>query len=757
MKRFLSLCSLLFVLGLFTSCIVIGGEKFEYESYNSSLSLKVGSYNYMFNVKDSSSSKFYANTKFSSSDTSVATVSKDGLIYAVGAGETTIIATFEKSVNGELYKYCEVSVSDVDGSVKLFDKDSCYLGIGETFTLNCKTTDVDTSSLIWSSSNDAVATVSSSGVVTGIAKGSCVVTVQSFLNSKISASCCFEVGDFDSKITGINVDFTTLDLEVGKEKTLSANVVSTDSGNYDVIWTSSDTSVATIENNVITGVGTGTATITGTPKKNPAYSTSFNVTVVRGEVISYSYFWGSWIRMDTGKEYEINEKTLTLGGTEYDIIGATETTLFVDSLGKFEKSTDAVMNTFVTYEGNEEPTAIPMFRKGGVNLEYKLKVVGFEEDSARSAAGFTAKGMPGVEVKSKSKKYSTYSDSKVTDAEGDVTLIAPVVGDVQDLTIEKDENVFTVSDLQINNTGDYMGTIPLVDKNDYSLKVTGTIKQEDRTNGYLYVNQAYPLHLTITNISAKSSQSSILTIKTEEGSSLRVFGDTYDTSKVEAIIKGTEEDNSKYDLEGTAISTLKSNKSKTIDLTVYCSDITTPYVNENLIIEVENISTSKKWVDYVPLRFFMGDMDITIAPKSAEDNNQAYLNGFLMYPDGNSKYFSIKESGEATITVPVFQKDDYYLMAFSGASVEGTLDNSTELFYSVIINNKDKKSPDIITSGSKLKDFMRFGEPNEDEDNAYEITADENEFEAYLQEGEVDYYKFAIDIAASDITKKSEE
>lgn len=65
------------------------------------------------------------------------------------------------------------------------------------------------------------------------------------------------------KVTGISLDATSLTLTVGDTQTLSATISPNNADNKIVIWSTSDMSVATVDNNgLVKGVGAGTATIT---------------------------------------------------------------------------------------------------------------------------------------------------------------------------------------------------------------------------------------------------------------------------------------------------------------------------------------------------------------------------------------------------------------------------------------------------------------------------------------------------------------
>ena len=65
-------------------------------------------------------------------------------------------------------------------------------------------------------------------------------------------------------VTGVSLDKTTTTLTVEDTETLTATVSPDDASDKSVTWSSSDTTVATVENGVVTAVGSGTANITVT-------------------------------------------------------------------------------------------------------------------------------------------------------------------------------------------------------------------------------------------------------------------------------------------------------------------------------------------------------------------------------------------------------------------------------------------------------------------------------------------------------------
>ena len=111
----------------------------------------------------------------------------------------------------------------------------------------------------WSSSDETVATVDETGLVTGQQTGTATVTAQM---GDYSAACIVNV--FDTSATGISLSASAITLEVEETADITATVFPAEAAGT-VTWESSDESVATVsEEGRITAVGAGKAVITAT-------------------------------------------------------------------------------------------------------------------------------------------------------------------------------------------------------------------------------------------------------------------------------------------------------------------------------------------------------------------------------------------------------------------------------------------------------------------------------------------------------------
>ena len=128
----------------------------------------------------------------------------------------------------------------------------------------------------WASSNPAAVTVSDTGVVTGVAKGSSVVTASATDGSGLSARCAVTAFRPVSSVT-LNQQSAKL-TQVGQTVTLTATVLPADADNS-VTWSTDDASIATVSGGVVTAEGDGTATITAAAKDGSGILASCAVTV----------------------------------------------------------------------------------------------------------------------------------------------------------------------------------------------------------------------------------------------------------------------------------------------------------------------------------------------------------------------------------------------------------------------------------------------------------------------------------------------
>jgi uncharacterized protein YjdB len=208
---------------------------------------------------------------WSTSNAAVATVDASGMMTAVSAGSATITATCEGK-NGT----ATVTVTQAPVATVTVTPNPLTISVGQQTQLVATLKDAAANvlngrSVTWSSSNTGVATVSTQGVLTGVAMGSTTITATSEGKSGTTSVTVPQV-----PVGSVTVAPTSAIIRTSKTATFTATV--TDSvgnvvTNRPVAWSSSNTTIATVNAGVVTGVSVGTATITATAESKNGTAT----------------------------------------------------------------------------------------------------------------------------------------------------------------------------------------------------------------------------------------------------------------------------------------------------------------------------------------------------------------------------------------------------------------------------------------------------------------------------------------------------
>ena len=265
--------------------------------------------------------------EWTSSDEEVVTVDATGLITAVGAGEADVTAS-AKDVNISSTTHVKVVITPT--GVEAPETLELVTNGENSKNLDAKMTPEDATEvkLAYESSDDSVATVDENGLVTAVADGECTITTYVVADAPATAETATQEtaavvtdeekptggenseatadseavtvpDNLDSafgvvpdglsattkvtvttKVEKIELDKTEGILNVGNTVTITATVAPEEATNPAVTWSSSDESVATVdETGKITAVATGNATITATSEDDNSVSADYELTV----------------------------------------------------------------------------------------------------------------------------------------------------------------------------------------------------------------------------------------------------------------------------------------------------------------------------------------------------------------------------------------------------------------------------------------------------------------------------------------------
>lgn len=190
--------------------------------------------------------------------------------------------------------------------------DELELEVGDTFDLDWTVNGVGTfdDSVTFSLYEDnGTLSINSNGRITALKEGTEIVTIESTVDSNVSADIYVTVSSSGGvpTVSSVTVSPSSLSLDLNGTKTgnLTATVNGDNNPSQAVSWTSSNTSVATVNaSGVVTAKATGNTTITATSQQDITKSGTCTVTVNDSTVHV------------TGVSLNKNSTTITVGGNE---------------------------------------------------------------------------------------------------------------------------------------------------------------------------------------------------------------------------------------------------------------------------------------------------------------------------------------------------------------------------------------------------------------------------------------------------------
>lgn len=274
-------------------------ETFEVASgYNTEYTLGVGvTQTVVLNVKDANNADNYTikGITWTSDNENVTVASSNETTGIIGVSEDlreSVVAhiTATSLDNPEKTVTITVTVNYVAVTSIALDQTTAEMAVGgDTLKLHATFNPESPSvtKVTWTSSDNAIATVSASGVVSisnSVRENTTVtITATSVDNTEFSAECVITVTYVP--VTEVTVASESIALKVGEGASAQAAVLPENAGIKTLIYSSSDTSVATVdENGEITALKVGTATITVTSADNSTLTKTVTVTVTAATV-----------------------------------------------------------------------------------------------------------------------------------------------------------------------------------------------------------------------------------------------------------------------------------------------------------------------------------------------------------------------------------------------------------------------------------------------------------------------------------------
>lgn len=450
---------------------------------------------------------------WTSSNTSVATVDSDGVVTAVKEGSATVTAKA-----GDKTATCSVHVTKkaVPVTSVSLNKTSLSLTEQDTYQLTAtvKPDDATDKTVTWSSTNTAVATVSSSGLVTAVKEGSANIVAKA---GGKTANCMVDVAMKVVPVTSVSLSNTSIALTETETFQLTATVNPSNATDKTVTWSSSNPTVATVSGNgLVTAVKEGSATITAKAgDKTATCKVSVAQKVIAVSSVTLNKTSLSLTEQDTFQltatvnPSDATDKTVTWTSSNYSI--AT-----VDGNG-LVTAVAAGSATITAQAGDKRATCTVTVNKKpnpatSITLDYS---------SLQLARGTTFTLQATVLPEDADNKTVTWSTSNkniaTVDKNGNVTAVkagnATITATCSGLSATCDVTVVVpVTSITLNITSKTL-------RQNETVKLTATVKPNDATNPAVTWTSSRPGVATVADdgtVTGVSEGTAVITAKAED-------------------------------------------------------------------------------------------------------------------------------------------------------------------------------------------------------------------------------------------------
>lgn len=340
---------------------------------------------------------------WTSSDPKIAFV-KGGVVTGHSEGEATITAT---SLDGEFVSECDVTVSPAVVTDITLSQTSLTLGVNEkaSLTATVNPSGYVSQKVTWTSSDANTVSVDENGNITALKGGTATITATSDENKAIKASCTVKV---QIPVQGITLDKTSLSLAAGDSATLTATL-NPNNATENITWTSSNPSVATVNNGTVTGVKEGNAVITATAGGKSA---TCNVTVTSAKKATGIKISGDKkLKIAAGKKVTLTATVQPEDAANKDVTWKIVSNKYAKMTGKGNKRTITVNKngigkkvtvTATTADGSNRKASVTItIMKGSV------KKISFKPKSRTVTAGKKVTLKPTIAINGKKKQTNT--------------------------------------------------------------------------------------------------------------------------------------------------------------------------------------------------------------------------------------------------------------------------------------------------------------------------------------------------------------
>jgi len=262
--------------------------------------------------------------EWTSSDETIAKVGPDGVVTGVAAGDAVITATTKDNpyISGSYMVHIAVPVEKItiwgsNGPIGIRGEETAK----QNLTVDIEPEDADCQEVVWSSSNEEIATVDENGEVTGLQPGIAIITATSAEDpaahkQQVSAEYKIQIIRLVDEILPGEGE---IGISLGETAKIEAATAPEDVDNHGILFESTNEEIATVdEMGTVTGVSQGECDIRLAAADGGGAETAVHV-VVSKRVTGIEIPMES-IRLPKGTTYSIEATVLPEDATNPDLV-----------------------------------------------------------------------------------------------------------------------------------------------------------------------------------------------------------------------------------------------------------------------------------------------------------------------------------------------------------------------------------------------------------------------------------------------------
>lgn len=192
-------------------------------------------------------------------------------IIGVSEGEASIYAIYNDEISNEISLKCVVNLEKI-----ILDKNEVDILINEDAKIIATLVPENTTykKLEWKSSDESIATVEN-GLIKGHKEGKVIITVTE-INTNKNAKCNVTVKPVEVK--SVSLDETNVNIGVGQKYILKETISPDNASNKSLMWSSSDTSIISVQKGEVRALAVGDATVRVVSANGETATCKFHVT-----------------------------------------------------------------------------------------------------------------------------------------------------------------------------------------------------------------------------------------------------------------------------------------------------------------------------------------------------------------------------------------------------------------------------------------------------------------------------------------------